>query len=280
MPHVESNAAKIYYEVRGTGGPPLVLLRGFASPIETWNGVDHELAADHVTVVLDNRGTGRSTAPRGSYRVASMADDVAAVLHHAGLDSSHVVGTSLGGMIAQELAIRHPQRVRSLVLVATTPGKRGGFPLRARGVASLVLGTFMPRPIRMRLVRYATLSPDGRRARQAVDDVRPGAPAPPRTLFRGLIGQASAIFAHDMTDRLDRIAVPTLVIHGGADNLIDYDHARQLASLIPAARFEFWEQAGHDLATEAPQRLAESVRRHVQAVIQNSESEPRLHCSA
>ena len=75
MPFARSRQATIYYEIRGTGGPPLVLVRGFASSIRTWNGVDYDLARDHLTVVLDNRGTGRSAAPAGTYRVAQMAQD-------------------------------------------------------------------------------------------------------------------------------------------------------------------------------------------------------------
>src|SRR5438094_194527 len=106
MPYVRSNGANIYFETRGSTGPPLILIRGFASTSRSWNGVDHNLAKDHRTVVLDNRGVGRSSTPSGTYSTARMADDVAAVMSAAGIESAHVLGTSLGGMIAQELALR------------------------------------------------------------------------------------------------------------------------------------------------------------------------------
>ncbi len=263
MPYAESNGTKIYFEVRGTSGPPLVMIRGFASPIWTWNGVDHDLASDHVTVVLDNRGVGRSSVPRGTYNAACMADDVATVLNHAELDSAHVLGTSLGGMIAQELALRHPRRVRSLVLVGTTPGNTGGFPLRPQGVLALAAASVAPAQIRSRLVAYATLSPAARIAKSKADDSSADTPPRTRTALAGLVGQAFAIFGHKAGERLASIRVPTLVVHGEFDNLIDQKYARQLAQIIPAAQLETWSEAGHDLATESPQRLADTVRRHV-----------------
>lgn len=270
MPHVRSRTACIYYEILGRGGPPLVMIRGFASSIRSWNGVDHDLAADHVTVVLDNRGIGRSSAPSGTYNVQVMANDVVAVLNDAGLESAHVLGTSLGGMIAQELALRYPARVRSLTLAATTPGKKRGMTLRPKGMLAIAVASLMPPPLRARLAALATLSTDARRTRPTLVDYRTRVLRRNPTSLRGLIGQAFAIFGHRATDRLSRISVPTLVIHGDADKLIDHQNAEQLAELIPLARLESWRGVGHDLATEAPSRLAASVRRHVQDVIRRA----------
>jgi pimeloyl-ACP methyl ester carboxylesterase len=263
MPYARCGQTTIYYEVRGTSGPPLVLIRGFASSLHTWNGVDAELARDHVTVVLDNRGVGRSDVPKGRYTTATMADDVTRVLDAAGLGPVHVLGTSLGGMIAQQLALRHPTRVRSLVLAATTAGRAGGIALRKRGVLAIALASLLPAKLRSRMATVATMSHRARR-----DWVRNGCRQPnplpqSRTPLDGLIGQVFAIIGHHTCDRIAQISAPTLVIHGTADNLIHWQHAQILAGLIPAARLELWSGAGHDLAVEAPRRLALSVRQHV-----------------
>ena len=263
MPYARSGGTTIYYEVSGDGGPPLVLIRGFASSLHTWNGVDAELARDHAMVVLDNRGAGRSDVPKGKYTTATMADDVARVLDATGLDSAHVLGTSLGGMIAQELALRHPDRVRSLVLAATTAGRAGGMALRKRGVLTLAVASLLPAMLRRCMISLATLSHRARSDR--AKNGRPHSSPPPdsRAPLNGMIGQAWAIFGHRTFDRVVEISAPTLVIHGTCDNLIHWQHARILADLIPAARLELWSGAGHDLATEAPQRLALTVRQHV-----------------
>lgn len=263
MPFARCDQSTIYYEVRGTSGPPLVLIRGFASSLHTWNGVDAELARDHVTVLLDNRGVGRSDVPKGTYTTATMADDVARVLDAAGLGSAHVLGTSLGGMIAQEFALRHPERVRSLVLAATTAGRVGGLALRKRGVLAIALASLLPARLRSRMATVATLSHRARRERASNGRRRPKPLSQSRTPLDGLIGQALAIIGHHTGDRIAQISAPTLVIHGTSDNLIHWQHAEILAGVIPAARLELWSGAGHDLATEAPQRLALSVRQHV-----------------
>ena len=271
MPHVQGQDASIYFEVRGTGGPPLVMIRGFASPIGTWNGVDHDLAADHTVVVLDNRGVGRSSCPRGAYSAAVMADDVAAVMSAAGVESAHVFGTSLGGMIAQELAFKFPERVRSLSLGATTAGRGHGRVLRPSAVTALLLAAVMPRRIKARLAAWATLSPAARaaRARPRPDSERPRKPtnAPTPLLLRGLIGQAFAVLGHRAGERLARISAPTLVMHGDADNLVDPRHAEHLTRLIPTSRLQLFAGVGHDLATEVPEQLAAAVRAHVRQVL-------------
>jgi pimeloyl-ACP methyl ester carboxylesterase len=280
MPEVRSNGARIYYEVRGRSGPPLVLIRGFASSIRSWNGVDHDLAADHFAVVLDNRGIGRSSSPSGTYSVTGMAEDVLAVLDDAGLDSAHVMGTSLGGMIAQEVALRSPQRVRSLTLAATTPGKKRGMALRPKAVLAIAAGALLPAPLRSRLTALATLSPEARRSRPSLVEYRTGILRRNPTPLRGLVGQAFAIFGHRAVDRLTAIRVPTLVIHGDADKLIAHENAERLVELIPLARLESWSGVGHDLATEAPSRLAESVRRHVQDAAHRAHVVSRSQCAA
>ena len=199
-----------------------------------------------------------------------MADDVVRVLDAIRLDAAHVLGTSLGGMIAQELALRHPACVRSLVLAATTAGQAGAMPLRKRGLLVLALSSLLPKKLRTRLRPLATLSHQARRACTRRSEPRRSTHAQNRVALDGLIGQAFAIFAHHTRTRVAQIAVPTLVVHGKADNLIHWQHARILADIIATARLELWPGVGHDLATEAPERLASRVRQHVHDVEQPS----------
>ena len=124
MPYTtSSDGARIHYEVHGTGDPVLLIM-GLGSNAYGWHRTIPWLDERYQAIAFDNRGTGRSDVPEGAYTIAQMADDAAAVLDATGHDRAHVIGASLGGMIAQRLAIAHPRRLRSLVLVCTTPGGR------------------------------------------------------------------------------------------------------------------------------------------------------------
>jgi 3-oxoadipate enol-lactonase len=121
MPFVENQGAKIYWDEQGSGDP-LLLIMGLSYPSYMWHRSRPMLAQRYRTIALDNRGVGQSDAPAGVYSIALMASDAAAVLDAAGVESAHVFGVSMGGMIAQEFALQYPERVRSLILGCTTAG--------------------------------------------------------------------------------------------------------------------------------------------------------------
>src|SRR5512140_3823371 len=121
MPHVTSAGTKIYWEEHGTGDP-LLLIMGLGATLEWWRRLMPALTPRYRTIVYDNRGVGRSDVPPGPYAIPQMADDGAAVMEAAGIASAHVFGASMGGMIAQELALNHAARVRSLILGCTACG--------------------------------------------------------------------------------------------------------------------------------------------------------------
>src|SRR5580704_4755103 len=121
MPYVSSGGSNIYWEESGAG-EPLLLIMGLGYSLEMWHRSRPALSAVYRTIVFDNRGVGRSDVPPGPYSIAQMASDAAAVLDAAGIESAHVFGMSMGGMIAQEFALQYPKRVRSLILGCTAAG--------------------------------------------------------------------------------------------------------------------------------------------------------------
>src|SRR5580658_3599827 len=121
MPFIENQGARIYWDERSVG-EPVLLIMGLGYPSDMWWRVRPVLDGRYRTIVLDNRGAGRSDVPPGPYPIALMAADAVAVLDAAGVESAHVFGISMGGMIAQEFALQYPTRVRSLILGCTAAG--------------------------------------------------------------------------------------------------------------------------------------------------------------
>src|ERR1700733_12802711 len=121
MPFVENQGARIYWDEQGHG-TPVLLIMGLSYPSSMWHRTRPALASHYRTVAFDNRGVGRSEVPFGPYPIALMASDAAAVLDAAGIESAHLFGVSMGGMIAQEFALQYPKRVLSLTLGCTAAG--------------------------------------------------------------------------------------------------------------------------------------------------------------
>src|SRR5205809_7114823 len=127
MPYALSAGTKIYWEEQGSG-EPLLLIMGLGATHDLWHRVTPMVAPQYRTILFDNRGAGKSDAPPGPYSIAQMADDALAVLDAAGVADAHVFGASMGGMIAQKLALNHVSRVRSLILCCTAPGGKASAP--------------------------------------------------------------------------------------------------------------------------------------------------------
>src|SRR5467141_5097942 len=138
MPFVENQGAKLYWDEQGSG-EPLLLIMGLSYPSYMWHRSRTVFAKSYRTIALDNRGVGQSDVTPGIYSIALMASDAAAVLHAAGVESAHIFGVSMGGMIAQEFALQYPNKVRSLILGCTAAG--GSEAVRAEEEALRVLMT-------------------------------------------------------------------------------------------------------------------------------------------
>ncbi|MEZ4372391.1 MAG: alpha/beta fold hydrolase [Polyangiaceae bacterium] len=261
IPQKAGRSVRLYYELRGkSGAPPLLLIRGLARHLLHWGKLPELLEDDFRLVLFDNRGMGRSEVPRPPYTTARMADDAAEVLRAAGVERAHVFGMSLGGMIAQELALRHTTRVDRLVLGCTRAGPGTGPRIAPKTVLEMLgAGRFAPDEAIARTAhlalgeRFISEHPEVIAEWRALARDYPPARA-------GFLGQLVAGGLHDTRRRLSRVAQPTLVITGDADNLIHADHSRYLAKRIRDAQLEVLPGAGHDFTTERPELAAQLLK--------------------
>ena len=239
--------------------PWMVLIQGLGFDRSGWAPVVDGLAEHFALLLVDNRGSGASDAPTGRLAVADMADDVLAVLDHAGVPRAHVAGISLGGMIAQEVAISHGERVVSLVLAATTPGWPVAYPMPADTVALMAATGRLPAEVALRRHVENALGPDTVRHRPEVVErlVAAQRAGPGATGWHAQLA-AGARFG---TLRQGTIAAPTLVLHGAADRVVDPRNARLLADRIPGARLILLPGLGHLFFWEAPATFVEAVTR-------------------
>ena len=242
--------ARVFYDVHGDRGPHVVLIQGLGLSSTFWFDLPRRLA-EHPedgfrVVVLDNRGVGRSDKPRGPYRMAHMADDVSAVLDHAGIDGAYVVGISMGGMIAQHVALRHAARVRGLVLLATTCGLPHGHLPGPRTLATLLSLPFVRRGPTGGLPHLLLPRRHVPRAAELLADW-PAAmrrePVPPSAFF----AQFAAVLAHSTGARLGEIRCPTVVVTGTEDILVPPRNAEVLAKRIRGAMLEVLPDVGHGI---------------------------------
>lgn len=245
-----SDGVRIHYEATGfKKNPPVVLVQGLGAEKNSWNLQRAALALRWRTIALDNRGAGRSDKPDGMYDLEQMAHDVIAVLDHAGVESAHVVGLSMGGAISQIVALKHPNRVRSLTLVATAcrnhewreellaswaeTAANDGMTLLGKEAARWMIG---PRSFRRLVPALGWLGP--------------------LQLFNpagAFVSQVRAILrtpGTELHDELSNITCPTLVVVGNQDILTPRGDAEEIASLIPTAELVVISGGAHGLIIE------------------------------
>jgi 3-oxoadipate enol-lactonase len=242
----DANGARLYYEVYGQG-EPLLLIMGLGANHLAWSAQVPVYAREFRVIVFDNRGTGQSDFPQGvDCTIPLMADDATALLDFLGVDSAHVYGVSMGGMIAQEMALRHPEKVRSLILGATSPGGSRAVAPDAQALRALVeQGLVVDRGVSPALLEVlfspAYLAAHGSELMETFQSMADY----PTTSQEAYAAQFRASAAHDAYDRLPDIAVPTLVLHGTDDPLLPVGNGRILAERIPGAKLVLFEGARH-----------------------------------
>jgi pimeloyl-ACP methyl ester carboxylesterase len=262
MPAIEHDDHLIHYQTHGPeDAPPLLLIMGLALSAGAWDRLPARLQDRFRVIVYDNRGIGRSKRSRGWHRMRDFAGDAAAVLRAAGVDDTgaFVFGISMGGMIAQELALQHPKLVRSLILGATHAGWRHSH-LPDLQVLLALFGANLLGPRAHSQVAPLLVSREfGLQQRHELQRWLRGAGIGPRL---AVLRQMAAILGHSTLSRLDRIRCPTLVITGTHDRLVPAINSRVLRERIPDARLVELPGAGHVFPLEREDETVQLLEQH------------------
>jgi len=252
VPTARNDTVSIHYESTGAGAPVLLVMGLGMSATGWWRTVPVLESAGLRVITFDNRGVGRSARPPGPYTTAMLADDAVAVLDAAALERAHVYGISLGGMIAQEIALRHPDRVAHLTLGATTPGGPRAIAADDATLAFFQRRAQMPAPeaVWASVPYNYSARTRGEHGDRIAQDISQRLRYPIEAEFYA--AQLAAAIAHDAHDRLAEIRAPTLVVHGLEDVMVPPANGRLLASRIPGARLLELSGAAHLYPTDEP----------------------------
>ena len=255
-----NDGTELHYTVSGQG-PPIVLIGGKTSSIESaWWRYLPELARELRVIALDNRGAGRSTKPDVPYSTEVMAEDALTVLNAAGEPSAHWFGISLGGMIAQQIGLNHPEAVRSLILAASHCGddraETSGKPPEA------LVGNPLARFSNLYSTAFILEHPDW-----VAEDARHFGKMPLHAIHR----QDQAVRNHHACDRLAQIRKPVLIVHGRQDRMVSVRRAEEMAARLPQARLEILDPAGHQVHSEHFQQVVGLVLDFVKGVESSEE---------
>ncbi|WP_354702104.1 Aclacinomycin methylesterase RdmC [Paraconexibacter sp. AEG42_29] len=248
---------------RGGTGEPLLLIQGMSGTHKSWGDEFlTALAPDFDVVAYDHRGIGLSPAVDEGFSIVDLADDAAALLDRLGWESAHVLGISMGGMVAQELALRHGSRIRSLTLGCTYCGgpqsvMTGPETMQKLGAAM----TSGDRELAFRAGYECNVSAGYRADPAHFEAFRQMALAAPAKVATIML-QMQAIAGHDTSARLPGVDRPTLVLHGTEDLMLPAANGELIASLIPGARLELWDGVGHMFWWEQPERSAAALKAH------------------
>jgi pimeloyl-ACP methyl ester carboxylesterase len=262
MPVVSIGEIELAYERSGSG-PPLLLIMGMSGTALHWGEPFLEpLRRNFDVIAYDHRGVGASSRLQGPVTIAEMAEDAAGLLDALGLDSAHVMGISMGGMIAQELALAQPGRVRTLTLGCTYCGGEGSS-LTGPEVLSPLVDAMLSGDRERALRAGFEINVSAEMAKDDALWARHQAIASERAVAVPVVmAQLEACMAHDTSARLPGLTMPTLIIHGTDDQLLPVRNGRLIASRIRDSRLEILDGVGHLFFWEQPDRSAELVHGH------------------
>jgi len=248
MPYATIGDIDIYYEIHGPpDAPPLVLIGGWASYRWIWFRQVPALKEKYKCIVFDNRGAGKSSKPDIPYTMEMFAADTVGLMDALDIETAHVLGISMGGLIAQQVAISYPDKVRSLILVSTHFGGPNNIPMDDRTMALLVaLPTETISREQAREMRYrATFSEEFlRENRDVLDKIDEWAEKHPTPLF-AQVHQSAAVGDFDAENDVKNITAPTLIIHGDSDRAVPTENGKLLDNSIPHSRLSLIEGGSH-----------------------------------
>lgn len=260
MPHQIINGIKIYYEERGQG-EPLILINGLAFPMDLWFQQIEDLSGDFRVIALDNRGIGRSDKPDEAYSIALMASDAVGLIRALGIEKAHITGLSMGGFIAQEIALSHPDIVNRLIFIATSMGgprsQELGKPFWDK-VAAAINGKPAAEVYRTDLT-LMTAPGFAEKHKDILDqavDLRMKHPQPLKAFLR----QYAACNAFDSNSRAQSITQPTMIILGTDDPIFPIPLADDFRRKLPQAKMIIYENCGHAILLEKPAQLSKDIR--------------------
>jgi 3-oxoadipate enol-lactonase len=266
MPFARNGTVKLHWESSGEG-PAVLLIAGQGMTVDGWWATIPVLERSFRVIAFDNRGTGSSSRSPWPYSVAQMAEDAVAVLDAAGEQRAHVYGISLGSLVAQEVALRHPDRVHALVLGASSAGGFAAYKPPPTSFAQTFLvraGTMGPEEAEWAAVPYTYAEKTRRLHVERIGaDIAHRVKSAPEPL--AYMHQAAAVAAHDAYGRLNKMTAPTLVVHGEQDVFVPPANALVLAERIPAAELRLWPEAGHMYTIDEPEadrEIARFLQRH------------------
>jgi pimeloyl-ACP methyl ester carboxylesterase len=257
VPHAELNGQNLYYEVHGEG-EPLVIVMGLSADLLAWALQIPEWSKHYKVIAIENRDVGRSSYADGPYEIEDMAGDTLALADELGLDDFHLLGLSMGGAISQHIALKAPERVRSLTLVVTWGGA-GPY----GGAKSEVLGAAFERMSVEERVDFLMLMTMSEAFYENADGVKwlrnimLSNPHPQKP--EGFVRQLDACGRHDVRDRLGELSIPTHVIGAEHDVLVSPWKSTELADLIPDAKLTMLPRAPHAVNIEAAQSFNDAV---------------------
>lgn len=256
MAKAKINGVDIYFEEHGAG-EPLILLMGFGDGCQAWSNQTPVFAEHYRTIILDHRGVGKSEAPESGYSIPQFSDDVVALMDHLGIERSHLVGYSMGGRVAQDLAARYPNRVNAIVLAASA-AKPNALNIYSLKATEYLYRNFGPEAasaigplISFTHEYFADHLPE------LVDKL--GKPQPEAMTVHAFAGHVRAIEEHDTTPILHKIEAPTLVVMGDQEWLNPKADADIMLNGIRGSRLEVLEGGGHGFLWEIPDRFNRAV---------------------
>lgn len=261
MPIATNGTTTIGWNQWGSADPTVLLIMGHAFGQRMWHRVIPALVPRYRVITFDNRGVGESRTDEGPFTIEDLAADALAVLDAAGVERAHVHGVSMGGLIAQQVALSAPDRTVSLTLGCT--GCKHAEELSTESPRPKLVQRLIPRRLLAPVIAKTMCGPEVDRAKLREDAaILRSTPVS----ARGLAHQGAAIGRYASADRVGDITAPTLVLHGDRDRVVPIERGIELAERIPGARFERLEGSGHNYVTDNTERANALLRAFVDEV--------------